>query len=68
MIYVGLITSWDVGTYTAGVQVRGSLARVLSGVAVNRAIADADMVVGRKVLVWVADTELVEAVVIAVWA
>lgn len=68
MIYVGLITAWDVGTYTAGVQVRGSLARTLAGVAVNRGIDAADMVVGRKVLVWVADSELGEAVVVAVWA
>jgi len=48
---IGLIVSWDVGTYTCHVAVRGSLWRDLEDVPVNRGIEDADMVAGRKVLV-----------------
>lgn len=45
-----ILQSFDVGTYTATVQVYGSLATFLTAVPVNRAIPAVEMVAGRTVL------------------
>ena len=44
----GVVKAFDSGTYTATVQVAGSLAVWLSGVAVARNIPQTEMVVGRQ--------------------
>jgi len=44
----GVVKAFDSGTYTATVQVAGSLAVWLSGVPVARNIAQAEMVAGRQ--------------------
>ena len=44
----GVVKAFDASTYTAAVQVAGSLAVWLSGVAVARNVPQAEMVVGRQ--------------------
>jgi hypothetical protein len=68
MIMRGTLKVWTSGSYTADVQLDGSLVAYLRGIPVSRALASADMVVGRKVAVWLAaENSPKDAVVIAVW-
>ena len=45
----GILRAFDAGSYTATVEVAGSIATWLSGVAVARNIDAAEMVTGRRV-------------------
>ncbi|MGB2693982.1 MAG: hypothetical protein WBD55_02205 [Dehalococcoidia bacterium] len=64
----GVVKAFDSGTYTATVQVAGSLAVWLSGVAVARNIASGEMVAGRRCAVLFFDEpNPQDAVVIAVY-
>lgn len=47
----GTLVSFDAGSFTATVRLRGSAAQALAGVATSRAIAAVEMVAGRSVLV-----------------
>ena len=68
MIRKAILQSFDAATYKASVQLTGSLATFLSGVAVARDIAPAEMVAGRKVALLVFDpSNPDDAVVTAVW-
>jgi len=51
----GKLVSWDSGTYVAVVRLDGSVAQAITGVAVNRAIAAADMNAGDVCLVDLGD-------------
>jgi hypothetical protein len=65
----GILKAWSSGTYTATVQLTGSLQLWLTNVPVSRNIASADMVVGRKVGVALWDpSNHTDAVVFAVYA
>ncbi len=65
----GVLRSFDAGTYTASVQLVGSLSAWLTGVPVARNIAAADLVAGRNVAVLLFDLgNPNDAVVAAVWA
>ena len=65
---IGQLISFDAGTYTAVVELRGSFARRLT-CAVSRGIPSAEMVAGRNVAAWFAGAgdNPSEAVIIAVW-
>ena len=64
----GIVKAWDNTTWTATIQIDGSLTTWLRTVAVSRAIASAEMVVGRKVAVALFDpTNPADAVVTAVY-
>jgi hypothetical protein len=64
----GILKAWSSGTYTATVQLTGSLQLWLTNVPVSRNIASADMVVGRKVGVALWDpSNHTDAVVFAVY-
>ena len=64
----GIVKAWDAATWTATIQIDGSLTTWLRTVAVSRAIASAEMVVGRKVAVALFDpTNPADAVVTAVY-
>jgi hypothetical protein len=64
----GILKSFDVGSYTATVQVAGSLAVWLAGVPVNRGIPQAEMVAGRRcALVFFDDANPGDAVLVAVY-
>lgn len=64
-----VIKVWDLGTYKASVQIAGSLSVWLENISVNRALADGDMVVGRKctVIFFGDSTSPTDAVLVAVW-
>ncbi len=65
----GVLRSFDPGTYTAGVQLVGSLSAWLTGVPVARNILAADLVAGRNVAVLIFDLgNPNDAVVAAVWS
>jgi hypothetical protein len=49
-IFRGTLAAWDSGTFLATVRLDGSSAQALSGIKTSRAIASADMVTGRKIL------------------
>lgn len=64
----GTVRTFDSGTYTASVQLAGSLPTDLSGIAVARNIAAAEMVAGRSCAVIFFDpSNPGDAVVIAVY-
>ncbi|TAK33759.1 MAG: hypothetical protein EPO21_11805 [Chloroflexota bacterium] len=68
MVRRGVLQVWDVGTYTCTVQMAASLGQYLAGIKVSRAIAGAEMVVGRSVAVAVFDEgNPTDAVVVAVY-
>jgi hypothetical protein len=67
-IHQGILRVWNSGTYTADVQLAGSLWLHLRAVPVARNIASAEMVAGRKVAVALFDpTNPDDAVLFAVW-
>ncbi len=64
----GVVKGFDAGSYTATVQVAGSLAVWLEGVPVARNIAAAEMTAGRNcALVFFDEANPGDAVVVAVW-
>ena len=64
----GILRAFASGSYTATVEVAGSIAVWLTGVAVARNIAAAEMVTGRKVaLIFFDASNPADAVVSAVW-
>lgn len=64
----GVLRAFDSGSYTATVEIDGSVATYVSGVPVARNIASGDLVGGRSVAVWFFDVANPEsAVVLAVW-
>ena len=64
----GIVKAFDSGSYKATVQVAGSLAVWLEGVAVARNIPQAEMVVGRNcVLIFFDETNPGDAVLVGVW-
>ena len=68
MWVAGEVVSFSSGTWTAVVEVRGSRQTRMTGVPVNRGIASADMVAGRRVLVYVGpDGAAGASCVVAVW-
>lgn len=67
-LHAGILKTWNVGPWTASVQLTGSLTTWLASVPVARNIAAAEMTVGRKVAVAIFDpTNPADAVVVAVW-
>jgi hypothetical protein len=68
VILRGALKTWHSGSYTADVQLDGSLITYLEGIPVSRALSGGDMVAGRMVAVWLAaENSPLDAVVIAVW-
>jgi len=67
MIEVGILKSFDSGTYKAGVQLAGSLTTYFDDVNVARNVATAEMVAGRHVILAVPQGNPRDAVVIAVF-
>jgi hypothetical protein len=68
MIKKGILKAFDSGTYTATVQVQGSLSVWLEDVPVSRGLPTAEMVTGRSVSVLFLDPgNPDDAVVVAVW-
>jgi len=68
MIKKGILKSFDSNSYLATVQIAGSLSVWLENIPTSRAIATADMVVGRNVAVLFHDAgNPSDCVVIAVW-
>jgi hypothetical protein len=64
----GILRAFDAGSYTATVEVAGSIATWLSGVAVARNIDAAEMVTGRRVaLLLFEPSNPDDMVVCAVW-
>lgn len=67
-LHSGILRAFDAGTYTATVQLTGSLMLNLAGVPVSRDIAAGDLVTGRKVAVAFFDpSNHTDAVLLAVW-
>jgi len=67
MIETGVLKTWDSATYTAGVQLAGSLTTYFDNLKVARNIASAEMVIGRQVIVAIPEGNPRDAVVIAVY-
>jgi hypothetical protein len=67
MIEVAILKTWDSDTYKAGVQLVGSLTTYFDSVSVARNIDDADMVLGRQVILAIPQGHPRDAVVIAVY-
>ena len=68
MIKKGILKSFDSGTYTATVQLQGSLSRWLENILVAGNIPSAEMVTGRECALLFFDlSNPSDAVVIAVW-
>jgi hypothetical protein len=64
----GILRAFDAGTYTASIEIAGSISVWLTGVAVARNIASGDLVTGRKVAVLFFDpSNPDDAVLFAVW-
>ena len=64
----GVLRAFDVGTYKASVEIAGSLATWLPGLAVSRNIGASDLVVGRRVAVlFFEPSNPDDAVICAVW-
>ena len=69
MIIKGVLKAFDSGTYTATVQLQGSLSVWLEDVPVNRGLPIAEMVNGRNVSVQFHEAgNPADAVVVAVWS
>jgi hypothetical protein len=65
----GVLRAFDSGSYTATVQISGSIATSLSGIPVSRSIAAAQLIVGRRVGILLFDpSNPNDMVVCAVWA
>lgn len=68
MVRRGVVKSFDAASYTATVQVAGSLAVWLEGVPVARNIAATEMVAGRRcALLFFSETDPSDAVLVAVY-
>jgi len=67
MLETGVLKTWDSATYKAGVQLVGSLTTYFDSVNVARNIQDADMVIGRQVILAIPGSNPRDAVVIAVY-
>ncbi len=68
MVKKGLLKSFDSGTYTATVQIAGSLSVWLDDVPVSNGIPTGEMVTGRNVAVIFLDPgNPSDAVLVAVW-
>ena len=68
MIIKGVLKAFDNGTYTATVQLQGSLSVWLEDVSVSRGLPTAEMVTGRNVSVQFHEAgNPDDAVVVAVW-
>jgi hypothetical protein len=67
MIEVGVLKTWDSGSYRAGVQLTGSLTTYLDSISVARNIPSAEMLVGRYVIIAMPQENPKDAVVIAVF-
>jgi len=67
MIEVGILKTWDSGSYQAGVQLTGSLTTYMDSVSVARNIPSAEMIAGRYVIVAISQGNPKDAVVIAVF-
>ena len=64
----GTLKLFDAGTYTASVQLTGSLSSWLNGVPVSRAVAAAELTPGRSVAIAFFDAaNPQDAVLFAVW-
>ena len=67
-LHIATLSSFDAGSFTASVNLVGSIHMHLDGVPVNRAIASGEMVAGREVTVLILDTtKATDARVIAVY-
>lgn len=67
MIRKGILKAFDSGTYTATVQIAGSLSVWLEGVKVSRAIPATEMVVGRTcTVIFLDESNPSDAVVVAI--
>ena len=67
-VYRGTLAAWDSTGFLATVRLDGSAAQTLSALRTSRAIASADMVTGRKVLLDTGDhNDPADFVVTAVW-
>ena len=67
MVVHGILMGWDNATYTADIQLSGSLTTYLDHVHVSRGLADGDMVVGSHVIVAVPGGQPKDACVVAVF-
>jgi hypothetical protein len=68
-IYRGVLADWDSVNFLATVRLDGSAPQTLSGLRTSRAIATAEMMAGRRVLVDTGDHgDPADFVVTAVWA
>ncbi|TET17092.1 MAG: hypothetical protein E3J81_02270 [Dehalococcoidia bacterium] len=67
MISVAVLKTWDNATYKAGVQLVGSLTTYFDDVNVARNIDNAEMLIGRQVIVATPEGNPRDAVVIAVY-
>ena len=67
MLEIGILKTWDSGTYKAGVQLAGSLTTYFDNVNVARNIASGEMITGRHVILAVPGGNPRDAVVIAVF-
>ncbi len=67
MIEIGILKNFDSGTYTAGVQLTGSLTTYLDDINVARNIASGEMIAGRYVVLAIPGGNPRDAVVIAVF-
>jgi hypothetical protein len=64
----GVLRAFDAGSYTATIEVAGSIATWLSGVAVARNIDSAELIAGRRVALLLFDpSNPDDMVVCAVW-
>ena len=64
----GILRAFDSGSYTATIEVAGSIATWLSGVAVARNIAPAELIAGRRVALLLFDPSNPDDMVLcAVW-
>ena len=67
MLEIGLLKTWDAGTYKAAVQFMGSLTTYFDNISVSVSIDTAAMVVGNYVIVAIPNGNPKDACVIAAW-
>ncbi len=67
MLEVGVLKTWDSGTYKAGAQLAVSLTAYFDNLSVARNIPSAEMTIGRHVIVAMPQGNPKDAVVIAVF-